>query len=203
MRKDRKILPKGLKRKCEKPHLTEPDPLPPTIPGSAVPLTKGALRLLNRNTGENSKSLSSNMSESGTTEAQGSINAYDPEYRNALEDGDIHFPEKTDTPPDFDELRQAMLLPGKSPEPNDIEARNLRAQLTDANNESASLREILPRIVPLESMQLENDTACIKKQLWRRDICVQPVIKPTWTTPKPHVTIGWRPEVFESKFKKA
>ena len=57
------------------------------------------------------------MSESGTTEAQGSINAYDPEYRNALEDRDIHFAEKTDTPRDFDELRQAMLLPGKSPEP--------------------------------------------------------------------------------------
>ena len=102
------------------PEFTEPDPLPPTIPGSAVPLTKEALGLLNRNTGDNSKSISSNTSESGTTEAEGSINVYYPEYRNALEARDIHFAEKTDTPPNFDELRQAMLLPGKGPEPNDI-----------------------------------------------------------------------------------
>ena len=141
MRKDRKISSKGSRRKCEKPHFTEPGPSPPTIPGSAVPLTKEALRLLNRNTRENSKNSNSNMSEVGTTDAQRSINAYDPEYRNALEDGDIHFAEKTDTPPDFDELRQAMLLPGSSPEPNDIVARNLRARLTNANNENASLRE--------------------------------------------------------------
>ena len=52
-------------------------------------------------------------------------------------------------------------------------------------------------------MQLENNTACIKEQLWRRDICVQPDMKPTLTTPKPHVTIGWKPEVFKSKFRKA
>ena len=96
-----------------------------------------------------------------------------------------------------------MLLPRESPEPDDIEAKNFRAQLTDANSESASLREILPRIVPLEPMQLEDYTACIKEQLWRRDIGVQPDVKPTLTAPKPHVTIGWKPEVFKSRFKKA
>ena len=185
------------------PHFTEPDPSPPTVLGSAVPLTKEALGLLNGNTGETSRSLSSNTSESGTTEAEGSINAYNPDYRNALEARDVHFAEKTDTPPDFDELRQAMLLPGNGSEPNDIEAENLRAQLDDANNESAVLKEILPRIVPLKLIQLKYDTACIKEQLWRREICVRPDMKPALTTPKPHLTIGWRPEAFESNFRKA
>ena len=48
-----------------------------------------------------------------------------------------------------------MLLPRDSLEPDDLKAKDVRAQLTDANSESASLREILPVIVAFESMQLE------------------------------------------------
>lgn len=203
MRKDRNISPKGLKRKCEKPHTTEPDPLPPPIPGSAVPLTKEALRLLNRNTGENSKSLSSNMSESATTEAQGSINAYDPEYRNALEERDIYFADDKAPPHDFQNLWEAMWLPRESPELADIQAETFRAQLTDAGNESAAVKDILPQLVPLMSIQLDRNAADVKGQLWRREIALQPDLTPTLTTPKPDVTIGWKPHVFKSKFKKA
>ena len=82
--------------------------------------------------------MSSDVSESGTSEAEsGSMNAYDPQYRNALEDRDIFFAKNRDTPPDFHELREAMLLPRDSPEPDDLKAKTFRAQLTDANNESS------------------------------------------------------------------
>ena len=57
--------------------------------------------------------------------------------------------------PDFHELRESMLLPRDSLEPDDLKAKDVRAQLTDANSESASLWEILPVIVAFESMQLE------------------------------------------------
>ena len=101
----------------------------PSISELPVPLTEEALLSLNRNTDENSKSLSSRMSsdvsESGTSEAEsGSINAYDPEYWNSLEDRDIFFAESKDAPPDFHELREAMLLPRDSPEPDNLKAKN-------------------------------------------------------------------------------
>ena len=177
--------------------------MPPPILGLPVPLTKEALQLLDRNTGENSKGLSSNMSEIVTSEAQGSINAYDSEYRNALEDRDIYFADDKDPPGDFHNLKEAMLLPRESPELDDKQAENFRAQLTDAGNESESVKDILPQLVPLMSIQLDKDAADVKDQLWRREIALQPDLKPTLTTPKPDVTIGWKPHVFKSKFKKA
>ncbi len=206
-RKDRAIIRKRSKGKCEQAHTIEPDPTPPSISASPVPLTKEALRLLNRNTDvESSKSsnMISDVSESVTLQAQsGSMNAYDPEYRNTLEDRDVFFADDKDPPPNFHELWKAMSLSRESPGPDDIEAENLRAQLTNANNESASIKDILPQLVPLLSMQLENDTTCVKDQPWRREIALQPDLKPALTTPKPTVTIGWRPEVFKSRFKEA
>ena len=204
-RKDRAIIRKRSRGKRETPHTIEPAPKPPSISESPVPLTKETLRLLNRNT-ENSKSsnMVSGDSESATSEAQfGSINTYDPEYRNALEDRDIFFADGKDPPLNFHELWEAMIRPRGSPRPDDIEAENFRAQLTDANNESASVKDILPRLVPLMSLQLEKDTAYVKDQLWHRDVALQPELKPTLTTPKPDVTIGWKPEVFKSRYKKA
>ena len=163
--------------------------------------------MLNRNTDvENSKSsnMVSGVSESVTSEAQsGSVSAYDPEYRNALEDRDIFFADDKDPPSNFHDLWEAMLRPRESPGPDDIEAETFRAQLTDANNESASVQDILPQLVPLMSLQSEKDTAYVKDQLWRRDIALQPELKPTLTTPKPDVTIGWKPQVFKSRYKKA
>ena len=183
----------------------EPAPRPPSISESPAPLTKEALHLLNRNT-ENSKSsnMVSGDSESVTSEAESeSINAYDPEYRNALEDRNIFFADGKDPPLNFDELWEAMIRPRESLGPDDIEAENLRAQLSDANNESASVQDILPQLVPLMSPQSGKDTAYVKDQLWRRDIGLQPELKPTLTAPKPDVTIGWKPEVFKSRYKKA
>ena len=47
----------------------------------------------------------SGISESVTSEAQsGSMNAYDPGYRDALEDRDIFFADGRDSPPDFHEI---------------------------------------------------------------------------------------------------
>ena len=205
--RDRAIFRKRFKGKCEQSHTIEPDPKPPSLSASPVPLTKETLRLLNRNTDvENSKSsnMISEVCESVTSEAQsGSINAYDSEYRNALEDRDIFLADGKDPPPNFHELWKAMLQPRESPGPDDIEAENLRVQLTDANNESASVKDILPQLVPLISMQFKNDTACVKDRVWHREIALQPDLKPALTTPKPAVTIGWKPEVFTSRFKSA
>ena len=57
---------------------------------SPVPLTKEAFGLLSHNTEEHSKSsnMVSGISESVTSEVQSrsSLNAYDPGYRDALED---------------------------------------------------------------------------------------------------------------------
>lgn len=177
--------------------------MPPPIPELPVPLTKEALRLLDRNAGENSKGSCSNMSETVTSEAQGSINTYDSEYRNALEDRDIYLADDKDPPDDYHALKEAMWLPRESPELDDIQAENFRAQLTDAGNESASVKHILPQLVPLMSIQLDKDAGDVKAQLWRRKIALQPDLKPTLTTPKPDVTIGWKPHVFKSGFKKA
>ena len=172
-----------------------------------MPLTKETLRFLNRNTDvEDSKTSNtiSEVSESVISEAQsGSINAYDPEYRNALEDRDIFFAVGKDLPFNFHELWKAMLQPRDSPGPDDIEAENFRAQLTNANNGSASVKDMIPQLVPLMSLQLEKDTAYVKDQLWRRDVALQPDLKPTLTTPKPDVTIGSSPEVFKSRYRKA
>ena len=166
-------------------------------------MTKEALRLLNRNTDLETSSKSkmlSDLSQSVTSKAQsGSINASDPEYHNALQDRDIYFADDKDPPPNFYDLRGATLLPKESPGPDDIEAENSRAYLTDAN-ESASVKEFLSQLVPLMSMQLDKETACAKDQLWRRDIALHPDLKPTLTTPKPDVMIGWKPEVFRSRF---
>lgn len=168
-----------------------------------MPLTKETLRFLNRNTDvEDSKTSNtiSEVSESVISEAQsGSINAYDPEYRNALEDRDIFFAVGEDLPFNVHELWKAMLQPRDSPGPDDIEAENFRAQLTNANNGSASVKDMIPQLVPLMSLQLEKDTAYVKDQLWRRDVALQPDLKPTLTTPKPDVTIGSSPEVFKSR----
>ena len=96
-----------------------------------------------------------------------------------------------------------MLLPRESPGRDNKEAENIRAQLTDAHYESANVKDILRQLVPVRSMQLEKDTACVKDQLWRSEIALQPDIKPTLTTPKPTVTIGWKSQVFKSRFKEA
>ena len=70
--------------------------MPPYMSESSVLLTEEALCSLNRNKDEDSKSLSSKISsdasESGTSGAESrSIDAYDSEQRNALEDRDICF----------------------------------------------------------------------------------------------------------------
>ncbi|KAK0513920.1 hypothetical protein JMJ35_003642 [Cladonia borealis] len=147
----------------------------------------------------------SGVSESVTSGAQSgpSVNAYDPEYRDALEDHDIFFADGENPPPDFHELWIAMLQPKESPGPDDREAETFRAVLTEASKQSTSVQDILPQLVPLNSLRLEKDTAFVKDQLWRRDIALQPEILPTLTTPKPDVTIGWKPAVFKSRYKNA
>ena len=146
----------------------------------------------------------SGISESVTSEAQsGSMNAYDPGYRDALEDRDVFFADGRDPPPDFHEIWEAMLRPREGPGRDDIEVEIFRAELTEASNESASVQNILPQLVPLISLRSEKDTAFVQDQLWRRDIALQPELKPTLTTPKPDVTIAWKPAVFKSIYKKA
>lgn len=142
----------------------------------------------------------SGVSETIISEAQSgpSLNAYDPEYRDALENRDISFADSKDTPPDFHELWEAMLKPRESPGAEDIKAKTFRAEA-----ESASVQDILPQLMPLNSLRSEKDTAFVKNQLWRRDIALQSEIKPTLTTPKPDVTIGWKPAVFKSRYEKA
>ncbi len=172
-----------------------------------MPLTEEALNLLNRNTNlESSRSskLVSDVNESVTSEAEsGSINAPDPEYHNALQDRDIYFADHKDAPPNLHDLWEAMLLPEESLGPDDIEAENIRAHLTNGNNESESVKNYLPQLVPFMSMQLDKDTAYVGDQLWRCDIALQPDLKPSLTTPKPDVTIGWEPEFFRSRFPRA
>ena len=206
-RKDRAIIRKRSRGKCGQPNTIEAEPTPPSILASPVPLTNEALRLLNRNTEEHSKSsdMVLGVSESVTSGAPSgpSISAYDPEYQDALEDRDIFFADGEDPPADFHELWEAMLQPRESPGPDDIEAETFRAELDEAKNPSASVQDILLRLVSLSSLRLGKDTAFVKDQLWRRDIALQPDLQPTLTTPKPYVSIGWKPAVFKSRYKKA
>ena len=183
------------------------EPTPPSIRASLVPLTNEAIRLLNRNTEEYSKSsdMVSGVSESVTSGASTgpSMNAYDPAYEDALQDRDIFFADDKEPPPDFHELWEAMLQARKSPGPDHMEAEVFRAELNEVKNGSANVHDILPQLVPLSSLRVGKDTAFVKDQLWRRDIALQPKLQPTLTTPKPHVTIGWKPAVFKSRYKKA
>ena len=206
-RKDRAIIRKRSRGKCEQLNPAEADPTQPQDLASPVPLTKEAIRLLNHNTEEYSKSsnMVSGVNGSVTFGAQSepSLNAYDPGYEDALQEHDIFFADNKDPPPDFHELWEAILQSRESPGPDHMEAETFRAELNEAKNGSASVRDILPQLVPLSSLRVGKDTAFVKDQLWRRDIALQPELQPTLATPKPHVTIGWKPAVFKSRYKKA
>ena len=139
-------------------------------------------------------------------EPRGAINAYDEGYSAALQDKGIYFADAEE--PDKDPSNIQALMTAVSAtrtnytDPDNNAARDLRIRMKKATNESETVQSVLPEIVPVRELQIENDVSTAPEQKWSRKAMIGPREKPMLTAPKPDRTIGWARHVF-SKFPQA
>lgn len=76
------------------------------------------------------------------------------------------------------------------------EADLVRYLLTRISGEPDVVSQILPKCVPSESLQLNDQVEIATDQLWRRCLALDPDLQPSLTTPKPDLTIGWKSALF-------
>lgn len=164
-------------------------------------LSRETLQLLN----DSNRSLGDSMaSVSAYSEvSDGSLNAYDPAYEQALNDRYVFFfkGKPDELPNDLDKLQTAVFAQTSTNKPPEGQAGLVRRLLARVRGEPDMVSQIMPEIVPFERLKREESTEVAINQLWRRYLALDPDIKPSIATPKPDVTIGWNSEIFP--FQKA
>lgn len=170
-----------------------------TAPQSShpLPLTQESLQLLNvMNSVEEVEPIASASAASEPSEK--SINAYAADYEAALNDRGIYLfdGKSNDLPEDLHKLQEALYSPRASPEPGDVEAGHIRQFLKKVRSESSVVSLILPEIVPLKQLVMDNDIEVGINRPWRRCLTMCPDLKPSPRAPNPNLTIGWSSKVF-------
>lgn len=174
------------------------EPAPGQNQPQALPLTKETLDLLN-NSGRShrSPSMASDNTE-GSEATNASINAYDPGYETALNERFVFLykgkPEAV--PKDVGKMRGAVFATNKSSKPPKEHAGLVRSLLSKISGEPDVVSQILPKVVPLQQLQMNDQKEVAVDQYWRRCLALDPDLKPSLSTPKPDLTIGWNSEVF-------
>lgn len=135
-------------------------------------------------------------------EPKGTINAYSPNYLVALEDRGIYFAddEPEILPENFEKLSAAIFASRTTSEPGEGDAARLRILMRKAPNESATVQSILPKILPIEDLEVDKKSSTVPEQKWQRSIMIEPDSKPSLTTVKPDRTIGWSRRMFEYQY---
>ena len=175
------------------------------------PLSEQALRQLNKLSRQSSSESSPSMTSGVTSglpdslvleEPKGTINAYNEEYLLALSERGIEFADGAahKMPSNLGALKEALKKKRSDPGPDDAEARRLRTLMANnANNEPAITLQILPTIVPVGALHVDEATYMVPHQQWSRKIMVEPKMKPVLTAVKPDLTIGWSRAVFSQR----
>ncbi|KAL9627010.1 MAG: hypothetical protein Q9164_007732, partial [Protoblastenia rupestris] len=159
-----------------------------------VPLTRQALQLLDSSGRSHpSAAMSSEITEASDG-TESSINAYDAAYETALNLRCIFFYEgkPENIPKGVSDIEVAVFAKNEEREPPKGEADLVRYLLTRITGEPDVVSQIMPKCVPLEGLQLSDQVEIATDQLWRRCLALDPDLKPSLTTPKPDLTIGWK-----------
>ena len=163
------------------------------------PLSRQALKDLNK-LNQSSSSKSSYMSPN-SDEPSAAINANVSKYSATLTYKGIYFAhtEQSDKDPsNMKELMRAVSAPRFSyTGPNDNDARDLRIIMRKASNESELVLSVLPQVIPLAELQLDNDISTAPEELWHRDTMIGPTEIPMLPMLKPNRTIGWSKHIFK------
>ncbi|MCJ1278394.1 hypothetical protein MMC21_006209 [Puttea exsequens] len=151
-----------------------------------LPLTNEGLHLFDnscRSYGSSSMA-SDNTEESKATTAY--INAYDPGYETALNDRFVFLykGKPKAVPKDVAEIRAAVFAMNKGPKPPKENAGLVRSLLSEISGEPEMVSQILPKVVPLEQLQMNDQKEVAVDQYWRRCLALDPDLKPSFSTPK-------------------
>jgi len=187
------------------------DPLPESSVqgGILTPLTRQALRQLNKANGISDPGMSSTVPTDAKSESSEfhppdepkcAINAYHANYARALTYHGIYFADWTPDlwPSNLKGVQDAISAKRDSPEPDDKMAALLRFVMHESRSESATVASILPKIIPLAEIESDMVYAhSTSEQLWRRKIMIEPDKHISVTTLNPDRAIGWKTQVFD------
>ena len=139
-------------------------------------------------------------------EPRGAINAYDEGYSAALQDKGIYFADAEEPDKDPSNIQGLMTAVSAArtnyTDRDNKAAMDLRVLMRKATNESETVQSILPEIVPVRELKIDNDISTAPEQFWDRKAMIGPTDKPMLTAPKPDRAIGWARHVF-SEFPQA
>ena len=139
-------------------------------------------------------------------EPRGSINADDEGYSAALQDKGIYFADAEEPDKDPSNIQELMTAVSATrtnyTDPENNVARDLRIRMKKATNDSEIVQSVLPEIVPVRELQIENDVSTSPEQRWSRKAMIGPSEGPKLTSAKLDKTIGWAIHAF-SKFPQA
>lgn len=179
----------------EKPAPEQSQPRPQPQP---LPLTKETLSLLDHSTRSyrSPSMVSDNTEKSEATKV--SINAYDPGFETALNERFVFLYKGKPTflPKDVGKIQAAVFTTNETSKPTKEQADLVRSLLSKISGEPDMVSQILPKVVPLEQLQMNDQKEVAVDQYWRRCLALDPDLYPSLCTPKPDLTIGWNSEVF-------
>lgn len=133
-------------------------------------------------------------------EPEGAVNAEHSSYLTGLIERGIYFAD--DEPDKYSSNIKTSMKDISAQRPNyaapsHTAARELRIIAGKALNKSEVVLSVLPMIVPIRELLLDDDISTTPNEKWHRSVMIRPDELQMLTAPKPNRTIGWSRNIFD------